>query len=36
MVALGVKQVEKFEAYLGLPTLVGRVGCYQGPRRKCL
>ena len=24
MVALGVKQVEKFEAYLGLPTLVGR------------
>ena len=24
MAALGVKQVERFEAYLGLPMLVGR------------
>ena len=24
MATLGVKQVERFEAYLGLPTLVGR------------
>jgi len=24
VLALGVKQVERFEAYLGLPTLVGK------------